>query len=192
MPVFPRSRWRRALVLALLAALLCAGYMAWYANTPVTVAAYPAEFEIPQGAGLRVAARVLVGPDSLTVEAGGERLSAPVVVSAVPWFALADVFPQPPQDVADVVARASSMASSPIVTINLWFDRPVLSSIGEPFALACARLTMSSFGVAGSTNTRAESMPSNKSASAAREANGVGSQTCRGTSSVSGVAGLPS
>ena len=59
MPVFPRSRWRRALVLALLAALLCAGYMAWYANTPVTVAAYPAEFEIPQGAGLRVAARML-------------------------------------------------------------------------------------------------------------------------------------
>jgi UPF0755 protein len=59
MPVFPRSRLRRALALALLAALICAGYMAWYANTPVKVAAYPAEFEIPQGAGLRVAARLL-------------------------------------------------------------------------------------------------------------------------------------
>jgi UPF0755 protein len=59
MPVFLRSRLRRALALAVLAVLFSAGYMAWYANTPVTVAAYPAEFEIPQGAGLRVAARLL-------------------------------------------------------------------------------------------------------------------------------------
>ena len=59
MPVSLRSRLRRALALAVLAVLLSAGYMAWYANTPVAVAAYPAEFEIPQGAGLRVAARRL-------------------------------------------------------------------------------------------------------------------------------------
>jgi UPF0755 protein len=59
MPVFLRLRLRRALALAVLAVLLCAGYLAWYANTPVAVAAYPAEFEIPQGAWLRSAARLL-------------------------------------------------------------------------------------------------------------------------------------
>ena len=59
MPVSLRSRLRRTLALAVLALLLSAGYLAWYANTPMKVAAFPAEFEIPQGAGLRVTARLL-------------------------------------------------------------------------------------------------------------------------------------
>src|SRR5206468_395059 len=32
--------------------------------------------------------------------------------------------------IADTAARASKMDSSPIVTVNLWFDRPILH---EPF-----------------------------------------------------------
>jgi len=48
---------RRILTLALPGLLAAAGYAAWYATTPVQVAAIPAEFEIPAGTGLRAAVR---------------------------------------------------------------------------------------------------------------------------------------
>lgn len=59
MPFFPRSRLRRTLRALLLASLPLAAYALWYANTPVRVAAFPAEFEIPPGTGLRGTARLL-------------------------------------------------------------------------------------------------------------------------------------
>jgi len=51
-------------------------------------------------------------------------------VSAVPWFALDGLLTGEKTLLGDVVGRANRMASSPIVTVNLWFDRPVLD---EPF-----------------------------------------------------------
>ncbi len=64
----------------------------------------------------------------------GEAIAAPVVVSSVPWHALAGLFDAVPEGLAAVVARASAMHSAPIVTANLWFDRPVLEApfIGLP------------------------------------------------------------
>jgi UPF0755 protein len=59
MPFLSRSRPLRALKIVLLAAVLLAAYALWYANTPVRVGAFPAEFEIPPGAGLRATARLL-------------------------------------------------------------------------------------------------------------------------------------
>jgi UPF0755 protein len=44
---------RRFLSLALLALLAAAGYAAWYANSPMRMAAAPVEVEIPPGIGLR-------------------------------------------------------------------------------------------------------------------------------------------
>jgi hydroxysqualene dehydroxylase len=67
---------------------------------------------------------------SLVVEAGGERWTPRAVVSAVPWFALGGVFAGDTSSLRDVLARAESMSSSPIVTVNLWFDRVVMD---EPF-----------------------------------------------------------
>ena len=64
------------------------------------------------------------------VDGGGERWTAGTVVAAVPWFALAGLFEPAPPELSKIVSRASAMASSPIVTVNLWFDRPVLD---EPF-----------------------------------------------------------
>jgi squalene-associated FAD-dependent desaturase len=64
------------------------------------------------------------------VAAGADRWRAPAVIAAVPWFALADVFDAPPSVLSNTLARAQTMESSPIVTVNLWFDRPVLD---EPF-----------------------------------------------------------
>ena len=61
------------------------------------------------------------------VEAGHDRVRGWAVIAAVPWFALGELFPSgPPPALAAVCATADATDSSPIVTVNLWFDRPVL------------------------------------------------------------------
>jgi squalene-associated FAD-dependent desaturase len=75
-------------------------------------------------------------PARLVVDATGRlqavrtptvEIEASAVVSAVPWHALARLWePAVPPPLAALVRRASSMASSPIVTVNLWFDGPAL------------------------------------------------------------------
>lgn len=60
------------------------------------------------------------------VRVGTERLEAALVVSAVPWHALAGLFDAPPAELAETLRGAAALASSPIVTVNLWFDRPVM------------------------------------------------------------------
>jgi hypothetical protein len=71
-----------------------------------------------------------VASDALTVAATGQQWTAPIVIAAVPWFALADLFEAVPAPLADVVDRAKRTAACPIVTVNLWFERRVLD---EPF-----------------------------------------------------------
>ena len=55
----------------------------------------------------------------------GEQMTAPSVICAVPWYALSDVFPDPPSELRAVLDAADRTAASPIVTVNLWFDRVV-------------------------------------------------------------------
>ena len=72
-------------------------------------------------------ARVAVEGDRLRgVMAGGELLDAPIVISAVPWFAFAGLFATPPAALQRVIAVAERLESSPIVTVNVWFNRAVL------------------------------------------------------------------
>ena len=63
-----------------------------------------------------------------------ERIDAPVVISSVPWFALRALFDEPPPQLAGTLANAAALGSLPIVTVNLWFDEPVLSEplVGLP------------------------------------------------------------
>ena len=76
-------------------------------------------------------ATVTVGSDRrLEVETHGERLRAPTVISAVPWFAFGRLFTAKPAPLAQVLAGAARMGAAPIATVNLWFERPVLD---EPF-----------------------------------------------------------
>jgi len=78
------------------------------------------------------AARIRVHDDAVAaVESAGEQWSADRAIAAVPWYAMAELFEggEPPA-IASVVERARRMSSSPIVTVNLWFDRPVMD---EPF-----------------------------------------------------------
>ena len=62
-----------------------------------------------------------------TVRVRDEVLSAKAVICAVAWFALPSVFPDRPAALDGVLRAAESTAASPIVTVNLWFDRPVTS-----------------------------------------------------------------
>lgn len=66
----------------------------------------------------------------LYVTVKGERLEADRVICAVPWYALREAFVEPPAPLATVLEAASRTAASPIVTVNLWFDRVVT---GQPF-----------------------------------------------------------
>jgi hypothetical protein len=77
------------------------------------------------------AAKILVDAGAVTgIQAGEEQWHPGTVISSVPWFALADLFDAEPPELRELIARARQMASSPIVTVNLWFNRRVLD---EPF-----------------------------------------------------------
>ena len=55
----------------------------------------------------------------------GEQMTARSIICAVPWHALSDVFADRPAALAPVLDAASDTEASPIVTVNLWFDRVV-------------------------------------------------------------------
>ncbi len=61
----------------------------------------------------------------LVVSVGPEEFDADSVVLAVPWHAIADVVPHSSPDVRHVIEQAARVASSAIVTVNLWLDRPL-------------------------------------------------------------------
>lgn len=63
-----------------------------------------------------------------SIHAGGEPVQAAAVICAVPWRRLARVWDdRPPPELEAIVSNATAMKSSPIVTVNLWFDGPVTS-----------------------------------------------------------------
>jgi squalene-associated FAD-dependent desaturase len=62
---------------------------------------------------------------ALRVRVGDESMTAASVICAVPWHALSDVFPDRPAALRPVLEAAAHTEASPIVTVNLWFDRVV-------------------------------------------------------------------
>jgi hypothetical protein len=78
---------------------------------------------------LKTTAQVVVDANGRVsgVRTPAGAFAADAVVSAVPWFAFGDLWIDgPPAAIADVAARAAAMEHSPIVTVNLWLDGPVL------------------------------------------------------------------
>jgi zeta-carotene desaturase len=66
------------------------------------------------------------------VEVRGERHAVPTIVSAVAWHSIGNLFgPMASEAPAGLLASAARMEPQPIVTVNLWYDREVMS---EPFA----------------------------------------------------------
>jgi squalene-associated FAD-dependent desaturase len=80
-------------------------------------------------------ARIIVDGDRVRgVRVRGEVLEVETVVAAVPWHAFGALFDSPPAALAATLSNAAALESSPIVTVNLWFDRPVLDGalVGLP------------------------------------------------------------
>jgi zeta-carotene desaturase len=75
------------------------------------------------------AAVVVDGERLIGVDAGGQRIETRSVVCAVPWHALATTIRGLSDSLTPTLAAAAGTASSPIVTVNLWYDRPVLDEM---------------------------------------------------------------
>jgi len=61
------------------------------------------------------------------VVAGDMRISTDIVVSAVPWHAVTRIWERTvPAAMTEVAAVAAAMEALPILTANLWFDRPFM------------------------------------------------------------------
>ncbi len=65
-----------------------------------------------------------------SVATGSDRWIVDAVIVAIPWFALSDLFEGDRSPLAQTLERARAMRASPIVTVNLWLDRPLFD---EPF-----------------------------------------------------------
>ena len=72
--------------------------------------------------------------EGVTVRVRDETVHTRAVICAPAWYALASVFPDRPAALDEVLRAAESTDASPIVTVNLWFDRPVTthSFVGLP------------------------------------------------------------
>jgi squalene-associated FAD-dependent desaturase len=79
---------------------------------------------------LNALARVIIEDGGVRgVEIRGTRIQTTRVIAAVPWFALRRLFPTLPDALEPTVARADAMASMPIVTVNLWYDKRVMDDV---------------------------------------------------------------
>jgi squalene-associated FAD-dependent desaturase len=69
-----------------------------------------------------------------SIAIGGDAVEADTVIVAVPWFALEETIVGEVGALEALLSAARATAASPIVTVNLWFDRAVLPApfVGLP------------------------------------------------------------
>jgi squalene-associated FAD-dependent desaturase len=80
-------------------------------------------------------ARVIVEDGRVAaVEVRGERMPANRVIAAVPWFDVPQLVRGADRELSSLMATVGAMRTSPIVTVNVWFDRAVLDTpfVGLP------------------------------------------------------------
>jgi squalene-associated FAD-dependent desaturase len=80
-------------------------------------------------------ARVIVEEGRVAaVEVRGERMPVGRVIAAVPWFDVPQLVRGADRELSSLMATVAAMRTSPIVTVNVWFDRPVLDTpfVGLP------------------------------------------------------------
>jgi uncharacterized protein with NAD-binding domain and iron-sulfur cluster len=81
------------------------------------------------------AARVRLADERVAdVRAGTDLWSVPRIIVAVPWFALQDTVSGDTAPLTAILEAAAATRPSPIVTVNLWFDRPIIEEpcVGLP------------------------------------------------------------
>lgn len=72
-------------------------------------------------------ARVHIAGEEVThIESRGERVHAGVVIAAVPWYAIPDLFSGNLAPVENLRSAAAGTKASPIASVNLWLDRRIL------------------------------------------------------------------
>jgi hydroxysqualene dehydroxylase len=72
-------------------------------------------------------AKVLIERGRVTgVRVRDDVIEAPLVISTVPWYGFHALFETAPAEIQPTIANAAGLASLPIVTVNLWFDRVVM------------------------------------------------------------------
>jgi hydroxysqualene dehydroxylase len=82
-----------------------------------------------RGSEVRVSspAKVLIDRGRVVgVRVRDQQFAAPTVISTVAWHAFQSLFDTPPPELAATIDNANRLASLPIVTVNLWFDRVVM------------------------------------------------------------------
>lgn len=76
---------------------------------------------------LNAPARVAIENGAVAaVSVRGERIGVRRAVAAVPWHGLSALFEGDVATLAPLLDNANATTASPIVTVNLWYDRPVL------------------------------------------------------------------
>lgn len=94
------------------------------------------EYVEAHGGAVRTGAPASVHLDAggCIVAVGAETWTPRAVIAAVPWYVLPGLFTGETKPLDAMLAAARSTEASPIVTVNLWFDRPVLDEafIGLP------------------------------------------------------------
>ena len=101
-------------------------------------------------------ARVARDGASFSVRAGDERFQAPAVIAAVPWHAFGTLFEDGiPAELESIARNAAAMTAVPIVTVNLWYDRPVFDGRELPFCGFVGRTAQWAFDRRGLTGTAA-------------------------------------
>ena len=78
------------------------------------------------------------------IEWSGQVVPATLIVCAVPWFAVSDLLEGAPDTLSTLRDNADAMPSSPIITVNLWFEGYVADDAfvglpGRTFQWAFAR-----------------------------------------------------
>lgn len=95
--------------------------------------ARPAErYIIARGGEVRsnALARVHVeGARLVGIETRGEAIAARAVIAAVAWCDVATLFSGDTSMLRQIIQQASTFESKPIVTVNLWYDRPVMHDL---------------------------------------------------------------
>jgi hydroxysqualene dehydroxylase len=84
---------------------------------------------------LNALARVTIADGRVAdVDVRGGPVGAKTVIAAVPWFGLGTLLTGDVSPMREILSRAAAMRSKSIVTVNLWYDRPVMDDefVGLP------------------------------------------------------------
>jgi len=85
-----------------------------------------------RGGAVRTGRAAIIGAwpaASLSVRSGDHEIWPRAVICAVPWYGLRSAFWPEPPPLAAVFDAADATPASPIVTVNLWLDRPVTDAV---------------------------------------------------------------